>query len=278
MSILKVNNLCKKYSAFELKNVSFGLEEGKITGFIGRNGAGKSTTLKCLLNLVHKDSGEIAFFDKSFENNELDIKQDIAFVSGGFDFYNKVKIKKLTSVYRCFYDNWSEEKYQRYIKEFNLDQDKTPSQLSAGMRVKYALSLALSHNAKLVILDEPTSGIDPVSREELLDIFMSLVADEGVTIFFSTHITSDLEKCADNIIYIKNGEIKAEEELDSFVNSYNLVSYTDKVEGDIPVIGEKKAKKGYTAIAKSDAKLPSSYKVEPATVEDIMVHLEKEVG
>lgn len=225
MSVLEVKNLCKKYPAFELKNVSFSLEKGKITGFIGRNGAGKSTTLKSLFNFVHPDSGEVIFFDNNFRGNEFEIKQRVGFVSGGIDYYSRKKIKTITAITKSFYDKWNDDAYTKYMAMFKLDENKTPAQLSAGMKVKYALTLALSHNAELLILDEPTSGLDPVSRDDLLDVFMEL-CENGITILFSTHITSDLDKCADNIIYIKSGMLLAESDIKSFADSYKVLELT----------------------------------------------------
>ena len=181
MSVLEVKSLSKKYPAFELKDVSFSLEKGKITGFVGRNGAGKSTTLKSLFNFVHPDSGEILFFNENFKDSEFSIKKRVGFVSGGVDYYKNKKIKTITSVTKSFYDNWDEDAYLKYMNMFKLDENKTPVQLSAGMKVKYALTLALSHNAELLILDEPTSGLDPVSRDDLLDVFMEL-CEKGITI------------------------------------------------------------------------------------------------
>ncbi|MBU4440407.1 MAG: ABC transporter ATP-binding protein, partial [Firmicutes bacterium] len=156
MSVLAVSNLCKRYNQFQLDNVSFVLEQGTITGFIGRNGAGKTTTLKALLNFVHPDDGEILFFGKSFKANEFEIKQKIGFVAGGINYYPKKKIKTITATTRRFYANWDEQAYQHYMERFALDENKTPDELSAGMKVKYALVLALSHHAELLILDEPT--------------------------------------------------------------------------------------------------------------------------
>ncbi|MDD3920109.1 MAG: ABC transporter ATP-binding protein [Eubacteriales bacterium] len=277
MSVLEVRDLCKVYPAFQLKNVSFSLEEGKITGFIGRNGAGKTTTLKSLLNLVHPTSGSIAFFGKTFQQAEAEIKQQIGFVSGGVDYYTKKKLKVITDVTRRFYTNWDAAAYQRYMQQFSLLESKTPSELSAGMKVKYALALALSHNAKLLILDEPTSGLDPVSRDELLEIFLTL-CDQGITILFSTHITSDLDKCADNIIYIRNGKILAESSMKAFIDSYRLVEW----QGDLPascealLVGIKRTKEGHSGLVPVEKAATLGYPSRMADLEEIMVHLEKE--
>ncbi|MBE5960904.1 MAG: ABC transporter ATP-binding protein [Lachnospiraceae bacterium] len=278
MDVLEVKNLCKRYPAFELKNVSFTLKQGKITGFIGRNGAGKSTTLNSLLHFVHPDSGEIRFFGKEVRENELSIKQNIGFVSSGVNYYPKKKLKKITAITKSFYHNWDDAAYERYCKMFALDQNKTPEQLSAGMKVKYALALALSHNAKLLILDEPTSGLDPVSRDDLLDVFMNL-CDEGKSILFSTHITSDLDKCADNIIYIKNGQILAESEIQTFVDSYKVVEFTENElnpKQKETLIGAKRSKKGLSALVRSSEAGMFNGAYTDADLESVMVHLEKE--
>ncbi|AKN29933.1 ABC transporter ATP-binding protein [Clostridium carboxidivorans P7] len=278
MSVLEVKNLCKKYPAFELKNVSFSLAKGKITGFIGRNGAGKSTTLKSLFNFVHPDNGEVIFFDNNFCDNEFGIKQRVGFVSGGVDYYSKKKIKTITSITKSFYDKWDDTAYSKYMTMFKLDENKTPEQLSAGMKVKYALTLALSHNAELLILDEPTSGLDPISRDDLLDVFMEL-CDNGITILFSTHITSDLDKCADNIIYIKNGMIFAESDIKSFVDSYKVLELTKNqlTENLQPnLIGCKRSKNGFSALIRTKDISSLGIDYINADLESIMVHLEKE--
>lgn len=227
MTVLRVEGLCKQYPKFQLKDVSFSLEKGRIMGFIGRNGAGKTTTLKSLLNFVHPDAGEIEFFGSTLAQDEQGIKQKLGFVSGGVEFYPHKKLDAITRVTRSFYDNWDDEACMEYMRRFALDGDKTPEQLSAGMKVKYALTLALSHNAQLLILDEPTSGLDPVSRDELTDIFLSLVREKGVSILFSTHITSDLDKCADDIAYIRGGRIVEVCELDAFVDGWRLVRFSE---------------------------------------------------
>lgn len=280
MEALSVKGLCKEYPSFSLKDVSFSVEQGTIMGFIGRNGAGKTTTLKSILNLVHPSRGEIRFFGMELEKNELEIKKQIGFVSGGVDYYVKKKIKTITDVTRRFYDDWDEQAYRRYMAQFELDENKTPDQLSAGMKVKYALTLALSHRAMLLILDEPTSGLDPVSRDDLLDVFLSLQR-EGVSILFSTHITSDLDRCADSITYIRRGEIAASMPLERFLGQYMAAEIeADAIPADISalLIGAKPAKRGYTAIVnkRDAAKLPAFVRLAPADLETAMIHLEKE--
>lgn len=208
MSIVEIRNLNKTYPSFALRDVSFDIEEGKITGFVGRNGAGKTTTIKSMLNLVHPDSGEIRYFGMPLTagSNEQDIKQLIGYSTGAVSWYPRKKIRDIVAVTREFYDSWDEAAYRKYLAMFNIDENKTARELSEGMKVKCNLLMALSHRAKVLILDEPTSGLDPFSRDELLEVFKQL-KEEGVAIFFSTHIVSDLERCADNMVYISNGRI-----------------------------------------------------------------------
>ena len=274
--VLEICGLCKDYPAFHLKDVSFSLERGRIMGFIGRNGAGKTTTLKSALNIVHPTAGELKYFGLDFAENELEIKRRIAFVSGGANYYPNKKLAAITAVTRSFYEHWDEAAYRRYLKLFNLDESKTPKALSAGMQVKYALALALSHGAELLILDEPTSGLDPVSRDELVDVFLSL-ADEGVSILFSTHITDDLDKCADDVTYIRNGEIVFSLPIGELREKYRAVAVTAEQAEKYAdrLIGCKRAKEGFTALVER-GELEEELPGRAAGLEEIMVHLDKE--
>ena len=208
MSIVEIRNLNKIYPAFRLEDVSFDIGEGEITGFIGRNGAGKTTTIKSMLNLVHPNSGEIYYFGKPLKDNETEIKKLLGYSTGSVTWYPRKRLKEIIEVVKRCYDTWDEEAYRKYLALFELDESKTALELSEGMKVKCTLLIALSHNARILILDEPTSGLDPFSRDELLCLFERL-KKEGVAIFFSTHIVSDLEKCADHIVYISKGKIVA---------------------------------------------------------------------
>lgn len=274
-SVLEVRGLCKSYPSFSLKDVSFSLRPGKITGFIGRNGAGKTTTLKALLDLVHPDGGEIRFFGNS-GFGEAETRGMVGFVSGGADFYPRKKLSAITDAVRGFYPTWDETAYSRYMKLFDLDHGKTPSKLSQGMKIKYSLALALSHGAALLLLDEPTSGLDPISRDELSDIFLSL-SQSGKTILFSTHITDDLDKCADDIIYIRNGRIAAESELQAFIDGYRtvLLDTAEAAGNEDILIGAKPAKHGISALIGRES-FHLFPQAAPASLDDIMVHLEKQ--
>lgn len=280
MEVLSVKELVKTYDKFTLNKVSFSLEEGRIMGLIGKNGAGKSTTLKAIINQIHRDSGEIKFWGKDLIKHEIDIKKNISFVVGGINSYPTKVIKVLTDVTKSFYDNWSDNVYKTYIDRFEIDVNKRVKELSEGMKIKYNLAIALSHNAKLLILDEPTSGLDPVSREELIDIFNDLAVNKRVTILFSTHITSDLEKCADDITYIRNGEVVASLDINAFKGNYKKI--TGRVE-DLSVglkeklIGCTVHSNEFRAIIESNdiLRLPTSINLSDASIEDIMIHREK---
>lgn len=273
MSTLELRDLSKQYPGFTLFPTSFGLAPGQITGFIGRNGAGKSTLLKSLLGIVTPDSGTVTFFGLPFVNHAAAIKQRLGFVAGGVDYYSSKSLKRITDSTRRFYPGWDETRYRHYLQLFHLDEAKTPSQLSAGMRVKYALTLALSHRAELLILDEPTSGLDPVSRSEVLELLLQL-KQQGVTILFSTHITSDLEQCADRLLYLQRGQLLADSTLEEFQSAYRLITLPKAVE-DPRFLGCVRTREGCTALVHSrDA---AELQTRPASLSEIMVHLEKEV-
>lgn len=275
MNTLEVTGLKKSYGEF-LLDVSFSLEQGKITGFIGRNGAGKTTTVKSLLNLVHPDSGEIRFFGKPFSDAELDIKSKLGVVLGGVNYYPQKRLDSVAAVVSRFYPEWDDALYKKYMRYFLLDEHKRISELSAGMKVKFSLALALSHGAQLFILDEPTSGLDPVSRDELLDIFLSLSRDGGKTIFCSTHITSDLDRCADNVIYLKSGRIVENSSVEDLLKKYSVVNFkNDSVPQDIRLIGVRREKDGVSALVENSV-LTKNLDTTPANLEDIMVHIERE--
>lgn len=279
MDILNVNNLSKSYKGFKLDNVSFKLKKGYIMGFVGANGAGKTTTIKSILHLINRDSGDVEILGKSFDGNEYQLKQKIGFIVGDSTFYNKRRISKITSVVKQFYDNWDDDVYNKYIKKFNIDPNKKLCELSTGMKVKYSLAIALSYDAKLLILDEPTSGLDPVSRDNMLDLFQELVEEGDKSILFSTHITSDLEKCADYITYIKDGKIVHSSSMDNFLDSYRIISGSSIDLDDIgrDLISYKTNSFGFKGlISKEKASNFENFKYEKPTIEDVMIYYSKE--
>ena len=277
-AVLEVRNLTKIYPSFTLDHIGFDLAEGRITGFIGRNGAGKTTTLHSLLGFLSPDAGEIRFWGLDMGKHALAIKQRVGFVSAGMNFYNKKKLSVITAVTRSFYEHWDEGAYRQYMEKFDLEEDKTPEKLSNGMKIKYMLALALSHGAELLILDEPTSGLDPVSREELLEIFLDL-RDAGKTILFSTHITSDLDKTADDILYISGGKLRAQSSLNDFISAYRLAEYGSETvlpEEEALLSGRRRTREGFTALVKASDAPRLSVSTRAVNLEEIMVHLEKE--
>ena len=279
LTILSVNGLCKKYEKFTLDNVSFDIDEGFIMGFIGRNGAGKTTTLKSMLGLVKPDCGSVYMFGKDFFENETECKQNLGLVMGGVDYFPDKKLSAISDVTAKFYKNWDGSAFEHYMKKFGLDKTKRVKELSAGMKVKFSLALALSHNASLLILDEPTSGLDPVSRDELIEIFRSLVKDGKRSIFFSTHIITDLEKCADYITYIKGGCILESEDIESFREGYCAVSGSrDELTPALreKLIGLREHSFGFEGMIKSnDAELFPEIEAAPIGLEEIMIHIER---
>lgn len=275
--VLQIKNLSKDYPAFHLDNVSFSIEKGHIMGFIGRNGAGKTTTLKSILHLVHPSSGKVLFFSLDADRNERMIKQRIGFASGTLTCYRKKKIREIAAVTSTFYDSWDSAQWKSYLKEFAIDDAKCPQELSEGMKVKLNLALALSHHAELLILDEPTSGLDPVSRDELLDLFLDL-AQQGITILFSTHIITDLEKCADDITYIQNGKILFSSSLKNFQDAYRIVESTDSFTETQKGLfaGECRTKDGTTYLIHSyDQNSFDAAAIRKPNLEEIMIHIER---
>lgn len=280
MNVLQIENLRKEYPKFTLNNISFSIPKGYIMGFIGENGAGKTTTLKAMLNIISRDGGTVKIFDKDMTEHELDIKKDIAFMSGKW-FYPKRKIKEITKVFKRFYDNFDEELYHQHLRKFNLDENKKIDELSQGMSLKYAITLALSHHAKLIILDEPTSGLDPVARDSLLEVFQNIVESGDVSILFSTHITSDLVKCADYITYIQNGNIIESLSKDDLIDKYRLISGNtselESVKNDL--ISYKINTFGFTGlILKDKLGLHSKIRVGAPSLDDIMIYFAEKGG
>ncbi len=280
LDFLSVRGLEKHYPAFSLKQISFSLEAGYILGFIGRNGAGKTTTLKSILGFVRPDAGEVEILGRNIRSEEDFCKKNIGVIFGEFPYYSTKKLSTVTAVTRRFYSKWDEAHYRRLLNEFDLDESKKIAQLSAGMKVKYALALALSHNARLLILDEPTSGLDPVSRDELMQIFRNLISDGEHSILFSTHILSDLDQCADYILYIRNGEITEYRDTLSLKEAYRLVSGTKQMLAEVSpaLVAWKENAFGFTGLIEAGklSQYPGLASA-PASVEDIMIYREKEV-
>lgn len=275
--ILTVNGLNKSYGDFSLRDVTFSLPEGCITGFIGVNGAGKTTTLRAILGLTTKLSGNIQFFGLDFDKNEKQIKDRIGVVLDDGCFYEELSLSEMKSIISSAYTSWSEQDFKRYMDMFSLDPKQKINTLSKGMKMKYALALALSHNAELLIMDEPTSGLDPLIRSQLLKTLIEYMKNGGKGVFFSTHITSDLDKIADTLIMIDKGRIIFQEEKDTLLDTYRIVkgdsqSLTTDVRKLFLSISETDF--GFTGLTKQISEVRSCIPdvlIERPTIEDIML-------
>ncbi|PFL57031.1 ABC transporter ATP-binding protein [Bacillus anthracis] len=276
-AVLEVKNLNKAYENFSLKDVTFSLNQDCITGFIGTNGSGKTTTIKAILGLVLKDSGKINFLEKDIDKHERKSKNKIGVVLDEGYFYDELTLKEMKNVIAPSYTEWDEQVFLKYIKRFNLNLGQKISTLSKGMRMKFAVALALSHHADLLIMDEPTSGLDPLVRSELIDILLDFMKEPGKSVFFSTHITSDLDKIADMIILIDDGQILIDEEKDALVETHALVK------GDNHLINNQTEKlflnlsqtkygfEGITHKIDDVCRLMPGVLMERPTIEDIML-------
>lgn len=279
MNLIEVKGLTKKFKEFELSSVDITLEEGYIMGFIGRNGAGKTTTIKSMLNLMAPDSGKIKINGYDIKENELEVKRTTGFVSGGVDFFPNERLKKITAVTKLFYKDWDQEYFEYLCKRFEIDVKKKVKELSAGMKVKYSLAVAMASRPTLLLLDEPTSGLDPAARDDLILMFQEFIEDGKHSILFSTHITSDLEKCADYITYIKNGKIIDSTDKESFKEKFILVNgKTDDLTEELKskLIGFHQHNFGFEGLLKAEDKaLAEKCETAKPSLEDIMIHLER---
>ncbi|EEM92203.1 ABC transporter, ATP-binding protein [Bacillus thuringiensis IBL 200] len=275
--MLEVKNLNKAYKNFSLKDVTFSLNQDCITGFIGTNGSGKTTTIKAILGLVLKDSGKINFLEKDIDKHERKSKNKIGVVLDEGYFYDELTLKEMKNVIAPSYTEWDEQVFLKYIKRFNLNLGQKISTLSKGMRMKFAVALALSHHADLLIMDEPTSGLDPLVRSELTDILLDFMKEPGKSVFFSTHITSDLDKIADMIILIDDGQILIDEEKDTLVESHALVKGDNQLinnQTEKLFLNLSQTKYGFEGIThKIDdvCRLMPGVLMERPTIEDIML-------
>lgn len=205
-ALLKVENLTKQYGDFKLDHVSFTIPKGTIMGLIGENGAGKSTTIRGILDLIRRDEGSVTFWGKEL-TQDCSLKEDIGVVFDGINFYETLTPVKVGKISQAAYRQWDMPVYQDYLKRFQLPADKEIKSFSKGMKMKLAIAAALSHHPKLLILDEATSGLDPVMRDDILEVFLEFVQDEEHSILVSSHITTDLEKIADYITFIHQGKV-----------------------------------------------------------------------
>ena len=278
--ILTVRNLCKHYPAFELHDVSFSIRASSIMGLIGRNGAGKTTTIKSILRLVRPDGGSVEFLGQPVDDDAAALRREAGYVSGDLCYYPRKRLSQLTAVTRSFYSAWDSARYEALLRRFSLDDSKRVCELSAGMKVKYQLACALSHGAKLLILDEPTSGLDPVSRDDLLELLRSLCEQDGVSILFSTHITSDLDACADDVTYLQNGCVAQSVSLAGFTAPWKKLTGPETALAPVlrgALRGLRVHRGEFEALYPSDLPCPAGCREELADLQTVMVYLEREV-
>ena len=278
--ILTVRNLCKHYPAFELHDVSFSIRASSIMGLIGRNGAGKTTTIKSILRLVRPDGGSVEFLGQPVDDDAAALRREAGYVSGDLCYYPRKRLSQLTAVTRSFYSAWDSARYEALLRRFSLDDSKRVCELSAGMKVKYQLACALSHGAKLLILDEPTSGLDPVSRDDLLDLLRSLCEQDGVSILFSTHITSDLDACADDVTYLQNGTVAQSVSLAGFTAPWKKLTGPETALAPAlrgALRGLRVHRGEFEALYPSDLPCPAGCREELADLQTVIVYLEREV-
>ena len=279
-NILEIINLSKSYGKFKLSDANITLPRGYIMGFVGANGAGKTTTIKLIMNMIQRDSGEIKVFNKDNIKYEMQINDKIGYVGEQPVFYDDLTVDWTGKFAKKFYSNWDNIIFSRLLDRFKIDKTKKINQLSKGMKMKTALALALSHHPELLILDEPTSGLDPIVRDELLEILMEFIQDERRGVFFSSHITSDIEKIADYVTLIDNGEIILSEEKEEILDRWKLVRGDHRELKDLKedLIGLRLSKTYFEALIKDiDAFKKkhdtSSLVVDTANLDDILLHL-----
>lgn len=277
--ILKIKSLSKSLNDFYLGSLDLSIKRGSIVGYIGENGAGKSTTIKLILGDIKKDSGEIYIFGKKIEDLTEDEKKKIAFVFEDFFFPQEMNIKEVEKFHSMYYGNfWEKETFNKLLKRFNLPEKKKISTFSRGMKMKLSLILALSHKPELLILDEATSGLDPVARDDILDILLEFIQDENKSIMISSHILSDLEKIADEIAFLHRGKLIFVENKDKLKEDYGLVSLSKEEFESLDknsIIAVRDHKFGKECLVKKEL-IPQNLEVENVSIEEIMVYMIKE--
>lgn len=273
MNAIEVYDLQKSFEGFALNDVSFSVPQGTVMGFVGENGAGKSTTIKCILNLLKKEHGEILLFGKDVVEHELSIKNDIGVVFDDLHVPETLNATQLDKFMKKVFKTWDSSYYFERLAQFKIPVRKKVKELSRGMRMKLSIALAMSHHPKLLILDEPTSGLDPIIRDEILDLFLTFMQDETHSILFSSHITSDLEKIADYITFIHNGEILFSESKDVLVYEYGIFKGNDEELSVIPehaIIRKRNGTFGTEALVLKN-EVNEVFSLEKPSIEDIML-------
>lgn len=275
---IEIKGINKKYAQFELNNVSFTVPCGTVMGFIGENGAGKSTTIKAVLGLMKPDSGDITVLGENSQNLSKELKEKIGVVFDGLTFPNTLNAIQLDKVMAGIYRNWSSETFFKYLTRFELPTKKKFRTFSRGMEMRLSIAAALSHDPQLLVLDEPTSGLDPVMRSEILDIFLEFMQDESHSILLSSHITSDLDRIADYITFIHKGKVIFTEERNEMRDKYRIIKCGEEQLALIDkedIIGMRKNRFNCEVLTTAAEKYPD-LAVDIPTIDDIMVFYVKE--
>lgn len=276
-NILTLKNVTKNYHDFQLKNINLSIPKGTIMGFIGENGAGKTTTIKAILNQIHLDQGEVFVFDKNMITNEKENKEQIGTVLSESMFPENMNMININKVMQNIFANWDSPLFFNYGKKFQLPENKRIKEFSKGMKMKLAIACALSHHPKLLLLDEATSGLDPIVRDEILDVFMEFIQDEEHSILLSSHITSDIEKIADYITFIHQGEILLCEPKDEMLETYAILHATPEIFAELKTsdyIGYRKSTYSIDILVKDRSAIISRFPsavLDNASLEDIML-------
>lgn len=279
-NVIELRGISKELKAFSIDNMDLQIKQGFVTGFIGANGAGKSTTMKLMMNLLQADAGEINVFGLDYANHEKEIKDRIGFVYDSNVLYGSLNLKDISRIVAPAYKRWNSKQFKAYMDQFELPSNKPIKKFSKGMQMKASLAIALSHDAEFIIMDEPTAGLDPTSRRELLDIFQDVMVDGKRTIFFSTHITSDLERIADYIVLIDQGEILFHKPIYELQEQYALVKgSTDLLDRDTEesFIKIERSSTGFQALTDKVEEVKKLFGdhviIEEASLEEIMVYM-----
>lgn len=275
MNAVEVKNVRKNYKSFSLNDVSFALPSGCIMGLIGENGAGKSTLIKLILRNIQSTQGEISVFGNSSDRGFYKLRQDIGVVPDAISFPSNFRIKQVQTFMRLTFDNWDDEVFNGYIERFELPRNEKFKNYSLGMKKKLGIAVALSHNAKLLILDEASNGLDPVARDDFLDILYEFTRDEKHSVLFSSHIVSDLEKLCDYIAVLHNGELVLCEEKDALLDKYRMINCGREELEKIPVqaiVWKRLSPYGVQAVVKAEA-VPRGTQCRPVTVEELFVFM-----
>ena len=277
---IEIRGLVKEYKDFKLDSVDLTLPGGCILGLIGENGAGKSTMIKCLLGIIHKNEGSITILGRDADKELADIKEDVGVVLDDVGIPDTFKYKQINAVMKCTYKNWDEAEFEGYMDKFGLPKDKKFKEFSRGMKMKMGIAIALSHKAKLLVLDEATNGLDPVIRDEVTDIFYEFTRDEEHSILISSHIVSDLEKLCDYISFIHKGKVLLNEEKDVLLEEYAILSCAEEDLNELDpdaIRGRKSGKYGVQALVKRDG-VPAGMNLSPVTIEEQFIFMIKEIA